>query len=284
MTIINYSPDSNKVGPTTEIELYPHFLNVALVDCNTGQPRPFQQHVPVSKFKPLHLLVADLCKLLQYNDEGIRGSVRLWKVVSLDDGNEEIQLLDLNISLREQKKNQDQTDDNIVMLLLEIKNDQGEWPRGNADPNNDAEKKSKISEVSLDVDAQVGDGIIGLYNMGNTCYLNSSIQCLSHTPLLRQYFTSKAYLKDINTTNIFGHQGRIAQVSAVLINELWKPHGNRKSMISMSSTHTDKNDPIPCPSLTPKSFKEAIGKFNEQFAGNDAQELLSYLLAGLSED
>jgi ubiquitin carboxyl-terminal hydrolase 6/32 len=40
-------------------------------------------------------------------------------------------------------------------------------------------------------------------------------------------------------------------------------------------------------SLTPKTFKESLGKFNELFSGNeqhDAQELLTFLLAGLSED
>jgi ubiquitin C-terminal hydrolase len=40
-------------------------------------------------------------------------------------------------------------------------------------------------------------------------------------------------------------------------------------------------------SLTPKTFKDALGKFNELFAGNeqhDAQEFLTFLLGGLSED
>ena len=39
--------------------------------------------------------------------------------------------------------------------------------------------------------------------------------------------------------------------------------------------------------LTPKTFKESLGKFNELFAGNeqhDAQEFLTFLLGGLSED
>lgn len=41
------------------------------------------------------------------------------------------------------------------------------------------------------------------------------------------------------------------------------------------------------PSLTPKTFKDSIGKFNDHFQGNeqhDAQELLAFLLGGLSED
>ena len=115
--------------------------------------------------------------------------------------------------------------------------------------------------------------------------MNSSIQCLSHTPILREYFTSKAYYKDINKTNPLGYEGRLAQVSAVLINELWKksynstPHSRRSPGL---------NTPLlNAPALTPKTFKESLGKFNEIFAGNeqhDAQELLAFLLGGLSED
>jgi len=44
---------------------------------------------------------------------------------------------------------------------------------------------------------------------------------------------------------------------------------------------------VTAPSLTPKTFKESLGKFNDHFSGNeqhDAQEFLAFLLGGLSED
>lgn len=44
---------------------------------------------------------------------------------------------------------------------------------------------------------------------------------------------------------------------------------------------------VHAPALTPKTFKDSLGKFNDHFSGNeqhDAQELLAYLLGGLSED
>lgn len=122
----------------------------------------------------------------------------------------------------------------------------------------------------------------------NTCYLNSSIQCLSHTPILREYFTSKAYYKDINRTNPLGHEGRLAQVSAVLINELWKrshqPTLHQPKRVTAPGSYSPLTN---APALTPKTFKESLGKFNDLFAGNeqhDAQELLAFLLGGLSED
>lgn len=117
--------------------------------------------------------------------------------------------------------------------------------------------------------------------------MNSAVQCLSHTPIFREYFTTKAYLKDINPTNPLGHQGQLSQVSAVLVNSLWK-------RFDKSAPHQPKRVTAPgsyalvnAPSLTPKTFKESLGKFNDHFAGNeqhDAQEVLAFLLGGLSED
>lgn len=121
----------------------------------------------------------------------------------------------------------------------------------------------------------------------NTCYLNSSIQCLSHTPIFREYFTSKAYLNDINTTNPLGHQGHLAQVSAVLINSLWKQFNQTPQVPLRRVRAPGSYAMVNAPSLTPKTFKDSLGKFNDHFAGNeqhDAQELLAFLLGGLSED
>ena len=109
------------------------------------------------------------------------------------------------------------------------------------------------------------------------------MQCLSHTPILRDFFTSKAYLHDINTTNPLGYQGHLAQAFAVLVNSLWKP-SNQSRKINPGAT---ASTPLDAPALTPKTFKDAIGKFNESFVGNeqhDAQEFLTFILAGLSED
>lgn len=47
----------------------------------------------------------------------------------------------------------------------------------------------------------------GLRNLGNTCFMNSGIQCLSHVRELTEYFLSGEFAKDINKDNVLGTQG-----------------------------------------------------------------------------
>lgn len=108
-------------------------------------------------------------------------------------------------------------------------------------------------------------GLTGLLNLGNTCFMNSAIQCLVHTPEFARYFRED-YHKEINWQNPLGMVGELALAFGDLLRKLWAPG----------------RTPV-----APRPFKTKLARFAPQFSGynqHDSQELLAFLLDGLHED
>ncbi|XP_058770669.1 ubiquitin carboxyl-terminal hydrolase 9-like [Vicia villosa] len=108
-------------------------------------------------------------------------------------------------------------------------------------------------------------GLAGLQNLGNTCFMNSALQCLVHTPPLVEFFLQD-YTDEINRDNPLGMSGELALAFGDLLRKLW------------SSGRT---------AIAPRAFKGKLARFAPQFSGynqHDSQELLAFLLDGLHED
>ena len=126
----------------------------------------------------------------------------------------------------------------------------------------------KSAQAIVLVDPKKVNGKVGLNNIGNTCFMNSSLQALSAVWPLTEYFLSERYKADINEKNPLGTKGKLVRAYGALLEDLWR--GTRTS-------------------VTPSEVRRNVSSFtsNDMFRGyeqQDAQELLNFLIDGLHED
>ena len=111
--------------------------------------------------------------------------------------------------------------------------------------------------------------LIGLDNIGATCYMNATLQCLCNTLKFVDYFKYNKHLiekykEDKKKSTLFSS-------FKLLIEELWPNNENKKNIKS----------------IAPKDFKKKISEMNPLFEGiaaNDAKDLVQFLIMTLHSE
>ena len=116
-------------------------------------------------------------------------------------------------------------------------------------------------------------GTSGLHNLGNTCYMNSIVQCLSNCEEFRQYILSNNLIPDLVKNNEINQNNLLGEIENNLSFQL------RKILINIWNSSFYAFRPV--------SFKKLFGKKIEMFQNSsqhDSQEALLCILDTFNEE
>lgn len=100
----------------------------------------------------------------------------------------------------EEVENQNSKDFNLTWDVADNMSEQEDLTK-KSKKENYMSRDFDVNKLESILSSNSNHGLTGLNNLGNTCFMNSALQCLSHSIDLTYYMLSKTYVNEINTSN-----------------------------------------------------------------------------------
>ena len=247
------------------LDLYPYILIIIPV-ANNGYPTTAQHTLQFSNSQKMEEVLHKAASILKKPAEVSRIWVKTragLKVPALNETIEQSRLTEEEILFETRVSERGKTFWPRDLIKEKLSSNPSNTITASSSNSEDSKRNTEAKKMTF-VRATKSPGIIGLLNLGNTCYFNCIVQALVHTPLLQDFFA---------TSNIGSYMNKKVEANASLAVEL------SNLCKEMWSAFTPKVNPI-------KLYKEFISHFPmfDDKSQHDCHEFLSMFLDSLHEE